>query len=133
MLRDRTFTYRGHTFEVRATISEKGWAVQVYENGKPISPPYKVTHETAVDYSTAGWGHAVAPHAHRAERYRGRTSSRGKKALPSEVEQVSNSHSGNLPSSYQANSSSNTLTSFKSSGLIHSDASQIDRSSSRSH
>ena len=61
MLKDRVFTYRGHTFQVRATISEKGWVVQVYENGKPISPPYKVTHETAIDYSTAGWGMPLKP------------------------------------------------------------------------
>ena len=59
MLKDKTFTYRGHTFQVRASLSEKGRAVQVYENEKPISPPYKVTHETATDFSTAGWGHAV--------------------------------------------------------------------------
>jgi hypothetical protein len=67
MLKDRVFTYRGHTFQVRATISENGWAVQVYENGKPISPPYKVTHETAIDYSTAGWGHAVEALMHTAQ------------------------------------------------------------------
>ena len=42
MLKDKTFTYRGHTFQVRASLSEKGWAVQVYENERPISPPYKV-------------------------------------------------------------------------------------------
>ena len=28
MLKDKTFTYRGHTFQVRATLLEKGWAVQ---------------------------------------------------------------------------------------------------------
>ena len=59
MLKDKTFTYRGHTFQVRASLSEKGWAVQVYENERPISPPYKVTHETATNFATAGWGHAV--------------------------------------------------------------------------
>ena len=31
MLKDKTFTYRGHTFQVRANLLEKGWAVQVYE------------------------------------------------------------------------------------------------------
>jgi hypothetical protein len=67
MLKDRTFTYRGHTFQVRATLLEKGWAVQVYEHGKPISPPYKITHETAVDYSTAGWGRAVEALMHTAQ------------------------------------------------------------------
>jgi hypothetical protein len=51
MLRDKIFTYRGHTFRVRARLSEKGWTVQVYENEKPISPPYMVTHETAIDFS----------------------------------------------------------------------------------
>jgi hypothetical protein len=56
MLKDKTFTYRGHTFQVRASLSEKGWAVQVYENERPISPPYKVTHETATNFATAGWG-----------------------------------------------------------------------------
>src|SRR6476660_2979135 len=59
MLKDKTFTYRGHTFQVRASLSEKGWAVQVYENERPISPPYKVTHETATNFASAGWGHAV--------------------------------------------------------------------------
>jgi hypothetical protein len=59
MLKDKTFTYRGHKFQVRASLSEQGWAVQVYENEKPISPPYKVTHETATNFATAGWGHAV--------------------------------------------------------------------------
>ena len=53
MLKDKTFTYRGHTFQVRATLLEKGWAVQVYEHEKPISPPYKITHDTAINYSTA--------------------------------------------------------------------------------
>ena len=38
MLKDKTFTYRGHTFQVRASLSEKGWAVQVYESERPISP-----------------------------------------------------------------------------------------------
>jgi hypothetical protein len=57
MLKDST--YRGHTFQVRASLSEKGWAVQVYENERPISPSYKVTHETATNFATAGWGHAV--------------------------------------------------------------------------
>ena len=52
MLKDRTFTYKGHTFQVRATLLEKGWAVQIYEHGKPISAPYKITHETAVDCSS---------------------------------------------------------------------------------
>ena len=61
------FTYRGHTFCVRARLSEKGWTVQVYENEKPISPPYKVTHETAIDFSTAGWGHAVEALMHTAQ------------------------------------------------------------------
>ena len=59
MLKDKKFTYRGHTFKVRANLSEKGWAVQVYENERPISSPYKVTHETATDFATAGWGHVV--------------------------------------------------------------------------
>ncbi len=59
MLKDKTFTYRGHTFQVRARLLEKGWTVQVYENEKPVSSPYRVTHETAIDYATAGWGHAV--------------------------------------------------------------------------
>jgi len=67
MLKDRTFTYRGHAFQVRATLLDKGWAVQVYEHGKPISAPYKITHETAVDYSTAGWGHAVEALMHAAQ------------------------------------------------------------------
>ena len=67
MLRDRTFTYRGHSFQIRATTTEKGWAVQVYEHGKPIAPPYKVTHDTAIDFSTAGWGHAVAALMHTAQ------------------------------------------------------------------
>ena len=67
MLRDKIFTYRGHTFRVRARLSEKGWTVQVYENEKPISPPYKVTHETAIDFSTAGWGHAVEALTHTAQ------------------------------------------------------------------
>jgi hypothetical protein len=56
MLKDKTFTYRGHTFQVRVTLLEKGWAVQVFEHEKPISPPYKITHDTAINYSTAGWG-----------------------------------------------------------------------------
>jgi glycine/serine hydroxymethyltransferase len=55
------FAYRG------ATLLEKGWAVQIYENGKPISSPYTVTHETAIDYSTAGWGHAVEALMHAAQ------------------------------------------------------------------
>jgi len=55
MLKDKTFTYRGHTFQVRASLSEEGWTVQVYENERPISPPYKVTHETATNFATAGW------------------------------------------------------------------------------
>jgi hypothetical protein len=67
MLKDKTFTYRGHTFQVRARLLEKGWSVQVYENEKPISPPYTVTHETAIDYATAGWGHAVEALMHTAQ------------------------------------------------------------------
>ena len=67
MLKDKIFTYRGHTFCVRARLSEKGWTVQIYENEKPISPPYKVTHETAIDFSTAGWGHAVEALTHTAQ------------------------------------------------------------------
>jgi hypothetical protein len=67
MLKDKTFTYRGHTFQVRARLLEKGWSVQVYANEKPISPPYTVTHETAVDYATAGWGHAVEALMHTAQ------------------------------------------------------------------
>jgi hypothetical protein len=59
MLNPKVFTYRGHTFEILAKLLEKGWAVQIYENEKPVSPPYTVTHETAIDFSTAGWGHAV--------------------------------------------------------------------------
>jgi hypothetical protein len=59
MLRPKVFTYRGREFKIRATLLEKGWAVQVFENDRPVSPPYIVTHETAIDFSTAGWGHAV--------------------------------------------------------------------------
>jgi len=68
MLKDRTFTYRGHTFQVRATLLEKGWAVQIYEHGKPISAPYKITHETAVDCSMAGCAHAVDALMHAAQK-----------------------------------------------------------------
>ena len=67
MLKEKIFTYRGHTFHVKASLSEKGWAVQVYENEKPISPPYTVTHETAIDFSTTGWGHAVEALMHTAQ------------------------------------------------------------------
>jgi hypothetical protein len=67
MLKDKIFTYRGHTFQVRANLLEKGWAVQIYENGKPISSPYMVTHETAIDHITAGWGHAVEALMHAAQ------------------------------------------------------------------
>ena len=67
MLKDKTFTYRRHTFQVRARLLEKGWSVQVYANEKSISPPYTVTHETAVDYATAGWGHAVEALMHTAQ------------------------------------------------------------------
>ena len=67
MLRDKIFSYRGHTFPVQARLSQKGWTVQVYESEKPISAPYKVTHETAIDFSTAGWGHAVEALMHAAQ------------------------------------------------------------------
>ena len=59
MLKPKVFTYRGHTFEIRATLLEKGWAVQVYEDEQPVSPRYTVTHQTAINFTTAGWGHAV--------------------------------------------------------------------------
>jgi hypothetical protein len=59
MLKPKVFTYRGHTFEIRATLLENGWAVQVYEDEKPVSPRYTVTHQTAINFTTAGWGHAV--------------------------------------------------------------------------
>jgi hypothetical protein len=39
----------------------------VYEHEKPISPPYKITHDTAINYSTAGWGHAVEALMHTAQ------------------------------------------------------------------
>ena len=61
MLKDKMFTYRGHTFQVRATLFEKGWTVQVYEHEKPISAPYKITHDTAINYSTPGWGMSSKP------------------------------------------------------------------------
>jgi hypothetical protein len=38
-----------------------------YEHEKPISPPYKITHDTAINYSTAGWGHAVEALMHTAQ------------------------------------------------------------------
>jgi hypothetical protein len=59
MLKPKVFSYGGHTFEIRARLLENGWAVQVFENEKPVSSPYTVTHETATEFSTAGWGHAV--------------------------------------------------------------------------
>ena len=36
MLRPKVFTYRGHEFEIRASVLEKGWAVQIFENNKPV-------------------------------------------------------------------------------------------------
>jgi hypothetical protein len=59
MLKPKVFTYGGHTFEIRARLLDNGWAVQVFENEKPVAPPYTVTHETAAEFSTTGWGHAV--------------------------------------------------------------------------
>jgi len=33
-----------------------------------VPAPYKINHDTAIDYSTAGWGHAVEALMHAAQR-----------------------------------------------------------------
>jgi hypothetical protein len=50
---------QGIEYEIRGAPFEYGWKVQAFRGGRAVSPPYTVTHETAADLHTQGWGNAV--------------------------------------------------------------------------
>jgi hypothetical protein len=51
MLKDKTFTYKGHTFQVRASLRKRVGGADI--------PTVYVTHETATDFATAGWRYSL--------------------------------------------------------------------------
>ena len=59
MIKSKKFTHKGHEFEIRAVAYDHGWKVQVLRAGKAESPAYNVSHGTATDFHTSGWGNAV--------------------------------------------------------------------------
>jgi hypothetical protein len=59
MTRTEKFTHKGLDFEIRAAAFDRGWTVRVFLNGKPASPAYQASFETAADLNSHGWGNVV--------------------------------------------------------------------------
>jgi hypothetical protein len=57
--KSKKFVHKEVEYEVRAARFDHGYKVQVFRGDQPVSPPYTVGHETAIDFETAGWGNAV--------------------------------------------------------------------------
>jgi hypothetical protein len=57
--RTEIFEHEGREYEVRAIEADDGWKVRTFLDGKPVSPTYSITFETAVDIVHSGWGDAI--------------------------------------------------------------------------